>query len=371
MPDLFSIQALVCLSLYSCLILIFFAGWLRTKKFKPDLKTPIITVSILIPCKDEAENIPELIDLLNSQQYPGELIEVICIDDHSTDTTSKILSLQAEKQKNYHFVKLPEQKSGKKAALKAGMESATGTLILLTDADSRPGPLWVQTMVSFFTDTGNDLILGPVILEASTGVFNQIQKLEYLSLVASSIGAAGIGCPIMAQGPNMGVRASDYRVFVNNLDNRFESGDDVFLLQAMKNDRKKKIAYVLSTDAIVRSKPAKTLAGFMHQRSRWASKASGYRNPLLLFTTLIVFGANLEILAALAGSLFFMVPFHLTMILLGIKMIADLPLLLAAIRFFRCPSLLIWIIPIQALYPLYVTIAGILSQISPVHWKND
>lgn len=370
MSVLFTTQAIIILSLYSILIFAFFVGWLRTKRYKPDQKPAAIRVSILIPCRNEAENIPELAALLMNQEYPDDQYEIIWIDDHSNDGTAAILDRWIRNQNNQHLVILPGPVSGKKAALKAGMEMATGELILLTDADSRPGSWWVFTMAKFFEDTGNDLIPGPVELAPARSGFDRIQKLEYLSLVASSVGAAGIGRPIMAQGPNIAVRTSDYRTIVNDLDNRFISGDDVFLLQAMKKIPGKKIGYVLNPDAIIRSKPAGSLSGFLHQRRRWASKATGYRDLFMIVTTLLVFIANLEILASLVCASCGMVPFSFVLILLGIKTMADLPLLCTAMKFFRCPNLLVWLIPVQLLYPVYITIAGIFSQVATIRWRN-
>jgi biofilm PGA synthesis N-glycosyltransferase PgaC len=183
--------------------------------------------------------------------------------------------------------------------------------------------------------------------------------------------AVAIGRPVMAQGSNIGVRAADYASIVNDLDNRFASGDDVFLLQAMKKIPGKKIGYVLNRDAIVRSKPAKTLSSFLHQRQRWASKAKGYEDPMMIITTLVVFMANLEILAAAGLAVCGMVPAYLVLILPGIKTLTDLPILITSMRFFRCTRLAVWLLPVQVLYPFYISIAGILSQISPIRWKNQ
>ncbi|MFA5814597.1 MAG: glycosyltransferase [Bacteroidales bacterium] len=370
MSFIFTNQALIWLSLYSILILAFFTGWLRTKRYKPDQKPAAIHVSILIPCRNEAENIPELAALLMNQEYPDDQYEIIWIDDHSNDGTAAILDDLIRNQNNQHLVILPGPVSGKKAALKAGMEMATGELILLTDADSRPGTRWVKTMAKFFEDTGKDLILGPVLLDPVHTRLDQIQKLEYLSLVASSVGAAGIGRPVMAQGPNIAVRATDYLTIVNNLDGRFASGDDVFLLQEMKKIQGKRIGYVLNPDATIRSKPADSISAFLLQRRRWASKATGYRDLFMIVTTLLVFIANLEILTALVFAVLGIVPFSLILILLGIKTIADFPVLCAATRFFRCTNILWWLLPILVLYPIYVIVAGILSQVAPIRWRG-
>jgi cellulose synthase/poly-beta-1,6-N-acetylglucosamine synthase-like glycosyltransferase len=157
---------------------------------------------------------------------------------------------------------------------------------------------------------------------------------------------------------------------VKDLDDRFLSGDDVFLLQAMKRLPGKKTGYVLNRDAIVRSKPSKSLSGFLRQRQRWASKAKGYRDPLMVFTTVLVFAANLGILALLVCALAGVVPYLFFGILFGIRILADLPLLLAGMRFFRSSGLILWVIPVQILYPLYIAVAGVLSLVAPVRWEK-
>jgi cellulose synthase/poly-beta-1,6-N-acetylglucosamine synthase-like glycosyltransferase len=364
MTSLFAIPALICVSLYCLLILAFSIGWLRTRRYQPDQKTPAIHVSILIPCRNEEENIRELANLLNRQVYPAGFLEIIWIDDHSTDGTASIIEGLIKNRNKNLLTKLTGECAGKKAALQAGMRLASGELILLTDADSRPGNRWVQTMANFFSDSCN-------VLDPAPGWFDQVQKLEYLSLVASSIGAAGLGMPIMAQGPNIGVRAADYAAIVNNLDNRFASGDDVFLLQAMTRIPGKKTGYVLNPDAIVRSKPVNSVSGFLKQRQRWASKASGYRDPFLIITTVLVLLSNLAILMALFAGMIGKVPFSILCILVGIKTMADLLILTIAARFFRCTMLLGWFIPVQFVYPAFIIITGILSQVTRVRWKGS
>jgi poly-beta-1,6-N-acetyl-D-glucosamine synthase len=243
-------------------------------------------------------------------------------------------------------------------------------LILLTDADSRPGIHWVQTMAKFFVAFGADLILGPVIIDPARKPFDQVQKLEFMSLVAASVGAAGIGRPIMAQGPNIAIRSSEYVHLVKDLDNRFDSGDDLFLLQAMNRLPGKKIYYIMHPDAIVSSKPCDSMTCFLKQRLRWASKARGYTNPFLIQTTLLVFITNLEIVAAFGLSIFGLIPYKTALLLLVIKTLADTPLLIAAMRFFRSLRLLGWLIPVQVLYPVYIGFAGILSQVKRFSWKG-
>jgi hypothetical protein len=122
--------------------------------------------------------------------------------------------------------------------------------------------------------------------------------------------------------------------------------------------------------SIVSSKPSPSASSFFKQRQRWASKAKGYMNPFLIQTTLLVFLTNIEILAAFALAILGLIPFKISLILIIIKTIADAPLLFAAIRFFRSGPLLLWIVPVQLFYPIYIGIVGILSQIRRASWKG-
>ncbi|TSA30192.1 MAG: hypothetical protein D4R68_01105, partial [Ignavibacteriales bacterium] len=74
-------------------------------------------------------------------------------------------------------------------------------------------------------------------------------------------------------------------------------------LQEMNETPGKMIRYVLNLDAILHSKPATSLSAFLIQRRHLASKATGYKDPFMILTTLLVFAANLEIIAALAFSI--------------------------------------------------------------------
>lgn len=369
MSDALSISVLSIVSVYFILIISFFIGWLRTRKFSLKPGIPSVRISILLPCHNERTNIAELFEALDQQNYPKDLLELIWIDDHSDDGTGELLD-QILLSRPYHRVlHLSGPESGKKAGLKAGMECASGELILLTDADSRPGKDWIRTVAGFYQETGTDLIAGPVVLAPATTWQEKIQKLEFLSLVASSVGSAGIGRPVMLQGPNVGVKATDYQAMVHDLDNRFLSGDDVFLLQAMKRIPGRKIRYAMSREAIITSKPAASLGAFIRQRRRWASKAKGYTDPFLVLTTLVVFLANLSILISFIAAPAGWSVWYLPLVLLGIKSAADLPLLIRAAGFFNCTSILIWFLPVQIAYPFYTTLTGCWSLLGRVRWR--
>jgi cellulose synthase/poly-beta-1,6-N-acetylglucosamine synthase-like glycosyltransferase len=370
MPDLFLILAALVIFFYCSMIIAFTAGWkIHHGEILPD-QTETPSVSILVPCRNEEDNILPLASALESLDYPRNKLEVIWIDDHSTDQTSDLIAKISPAGSIHRLVSFSGPEGGKKAALQAGMGSAKGEYILLTDADSRPGAGWVKSMIGFMQTTRADLAAGPVMLSPSNRWHEQVQKLEFMSLVASSAGAAGLNFPFMIQGPNICVRAEDYRQSVKELDNRFLSGDDVFLLQSMKS-RKKNIRFNLDRRAIVESKTASTLHSFLRQRQRWASKAKGYTDTAMVAVTLTVFIANLTVLASALLALAGLTSWLLPVALFAAKSTADLILLIRAAAFFKSGNLLFWFLPVQILYPLYIVGTAIWAMAGQVRWKQS
>lgn len=106
------------------------------------LKKP--PVSILLPARNEELNIRACVESLLSQDYPN--VEVIVIDDDSTDATPRVLDelqRQHPRRDRLHVVHagtLPEGWAGKPHAIQVGAERARGEWLLLTDADTRHRP---------------------------------------------------------------------------------------------------------------------------------------------------------------------------------------------------------------------------------------
>lgn len=96
-----------------------------------------ITLSIIIPCYNERENIIKILDKID--ECPILNKEIIVIDDCSTDGTKEILETKVKNRVSqliYH-----EQNGGKGAALKTGFAHATGDVVIIQDADLEYDPL--------------------------------------------------------------------------------------------------------------------------------------------------------------------------------------------------------------------------------------
>ena len=190
------------LSIYFILIMFYVWGWIKLNVFNYTKDFNPVQVSIVIACRNEEQNIGKLLTSLLNQEYPKDKIEIILVNDHSDDNTTNIINGFIQENQNIKLFILPEDLIGKKDAMTFGVKNACSELILTTDADCNAGPLWISSMVSYYLQYRPKLLSGPVLMENKT-LFQQLQTLEFASLVGSGAGAVGINKAIMVNGANL------------------------------------------------------------------------------------------------------------------------------------------------------------------------
>lgn len=117
-------------------------------------------VSIIVPARNEVNNLPDLLPTLLGQHYPN--YEVIVVDDQSEDATPQILEEWAARDSRLHMVRgkdLPREEGwlGKPHAMYQGAQAARGSWLLFTDADTRHEPLSLSSCVAYAMSEGASL----------------------------------------------------------------------------------------------------------------------------------------------------------------------------------------------------------------------
>jgi poly-beta-1,6-N-acetyl-D-glucosamine synthase len=322
--------------------------------------TPAVSVSVIIPCKNEQETLPALLECLAQQDYPNELIEIIVVDDHSADSTSAIVQ---NVKLPFRIRLLQNAGSGKKAALKSGIEAASGKLLISTDADCTMSPGWVKSIAACFELNNPDLIIAPVKLQKGSGLSGKFQELEFLGLQGITAGTASTGNGIMCNGANLAFTREAYKRGEPDLHFEHLSGDDIFLLHSLKKSKYSKILWLEAADAIVTAGSMKKMSSFFAQRNRWISKWKLYNDNYTIIigaATFIAVILQITMMGAASLNTGAMAPF-LTIFIL--KSIPDFMILRNRAMAYNSRDLMRWFIPSQIIYPFYV-LAVLLS--SPV-----
>lgn len=141
------------------------AARLRTTPSLDDIDLPALTaaptprVSIVLPARNEAIHIAACIRSIRASTWPD--LELIVVDDHSTDGTGVLAREAAADDPRVKIVNAPDLPPGwfgKQWACQSGAAHATGALLLFTDADTRHAPDLVGRMVRMRERRGAELL---------------------------------------------------------------------------------------------------------------------------------------------------------------------------------------------------------------------
>jgi cellulose synthase/poly-beta-1,6-N-acetylglucosamine synthase-like glycosyltransferase len=285
------------------------------------------------------------------QDYKRELFELIIIDDNSSDSTREIAS-GYKNIKNIKVLRNPE--SGKKKAIRTGVEACAGELVITADADCRAGRGWLKNIVSFYAGHKPEMIIGAVGMRGTDGFFQSFQQLEFMSLQGITAGTALTGSPVMCNGANLAFTRESYLVHAENMRYDKVSGDDVFLLHSIKKLKGNRIMWLESEESRVSTFTSETTSSFFRQRARWISKAGAYTDfdtiSLAIITFVAVMLQPFLIIAGIFNPEFLLV---LPAAIL-LKSIPDYLILQNTTSRYGNRNLMKWFLPSQILYTFYV-----------------
>lgn len=339
---------------------------------------PQTSISVIIPARNEAENIAACLNAIAAQNYPPDLLEVLVIDDHSTDQTA-IVAAQSGLPKLRvialaDFLSPEEQvQASKKKASTVGVEQATGQLIVCTDADCVMPPNWLRHIAACYEQQKPWFIAAPVLFHEEQNLIERFQSLDFMGMML--VTGAGIQSRrfFLANGANMAYPREVFTQLNGYKGNiQHASGDDVFMVQKIAAVEPEKICFVKSPHAIVLTKAKPDWRSFFQQRLRWGTKNKGrqvgYSSWILGFVFLYCW---LILSSLLAWPWLGPAWLYFSILLFLGKCLADYRLLSRAALFFGRKDLMrfFWI---GALFHLlYIAIIGLLSLVvKEYEWKG-
>ena len=360
------ILGITIISLYAFMLTVFTLAWTFRKVYKIQNKEQINKkISIIIAFRNEENNLQKLLYSLLEQNYSD--FEIILIDDHSNDNSANIITEIKNPKINYYL--LANELKGKKSALRYGAKFAKGDILFFTDADCYvENKFWLSTMSDYMIRKEVKMLCGMVCFDNKENIFSKLLQLEFLTMVNS--GAAGffLNIPFMCNGANYAITRDVFNEASKYFNDKYSSGDDVFLLHYVS--KKYKVDFIKNIDTTVESLAPKNMKDFFAQRVRWASKTSGYKNIVMLLTMFINITMSLSLVVSLILGIFSIKYLYLFLILFLIKTLFDSLFILPILRFSKKIKLIHYLPLLQIFYPFYIVITFVLMLFWKPKWKG-
>ncbi len=372
--ELISLVFALILVVYVGFILQLVLGYTKVATFERTGAEPQTAFTIVVPFRNEGKNLPKLLQSFSKLHYPQELIEIIMVDDFSTDASERICiqwRVQHDGIDTTLLENLRLSSSPKKDAIARAMPIAKHDWIVTTDADCRVPKNWLSSLDNYIQEKQPEMVVGAVVYQTKNNWFHQFQQLDLMSLQGVTIGSFGMGKPFMCNGANFAYTKKLFQAmggFAGN--DKIASGDDVFLLQKAVVHSPEKVGYLKSTDSIVKTKPENDLYKLFMQRVRWASKTTGYKSVYaqVLAVAVLLMNASLVVgfCMVVAGTL----QWTILLGVFAVKYIVDYLLLYKTNAYLRNGK---WVLPLASslVYPLFSSLVAVYSLVGPYTWKGS
>ena len=342
------------------------------------------TITELSAARNEAHNIVHCLDSILAQSYPKHLFEVIVVDDYSEDATAEIVKRYAAQ--NIKLITLQDHvtsplNSYKKKAIEIAMAQATGTLVVTTDADCYLPARWLETIAVFYEEKKPAFIAGPVTIDCGWKFIEIFQSLDFMTLQGITAAVVHKKQMTMCNGANMAYEREAFYAAGGfaGIDN-IASGDDMLLMHKIYKLYPERVMFLKSKEAIVKTMPVRTVKEFFQQRIRWASKADKYDDKRILPVLVLVYIFNCLMLALPLIAVFNNAQysifnaqcsiFKLWLLLLILKIAAELFFLFPVATFFGKKNMLCFFPLMQPFHIMYTVIAGWLGKFGKYTWKE-
>ncbi len=300
---MFEVIFTIVVSVYFILLAAFAMG--AKMSFGKIKKNDLPAATVIVAARNEEKNILQCLKSLDNLEYPENKLEIIIIDDYSTDNTKKIITGFIEGKLKFKFIQAVKQIGhvrGKANAIANAIKISSGKIILTTDADCVVSKTWAETICSYFKD--DVAIVCGYTNQRESGIFSGMQSVDFIYLLAVAGGTINLGKPLSCIGNNMSYRRSVYDEIGGYENIPFSVTEDFQMLISMHKLKKYKIIYPIDKGALVTSQPCESVQELYWQKKRWgvgglksdivgfAVMGSAFLTHIGIILTLFLFSAN-------------------------------------------------------------------------------
>jgi len=354
------------LTIYSISISLLIYGFFKVKKYqKTDLK-PKTSFTIIVPFRNEKENLPILLESFSNLNYPRDLFEVILVDDSSNEKFQvSSFRFQVSIIDNIRISNSP-----KKDAITTAMQHVKTDWVITTDADCIVLKNWLLAFDNYIQENKVSMLAGAVRYQCKNSFLDHFQQLDLTSLQGATIGSFGLNKGFMCNGANFAYTKSLFEKLNGFGGNeKIASGDDVFLLQKAIEKFPKEVQYLKADEAIVVTKPTENWKSLFYQRVRWAAKTTSYKSTFGKFLGLIVFFGNLSFVFGFFFLLFGIWSYPIFVLFAFFKFAIDYVLLSITNQFLTKNRIKSFLLS-SLLYPFFSSTVALYSLFGSYEWKD-
>ncbi len=283
--------AAIIFSIYTVVGVFILTGMKRIPESKA-VTNKLPNVSVLITCRNEEEDLPGCLNSLAHLSYPEDKLQIVLIDDNSTDNTAHLLKSFAEKIEHVEFYSADEFPSthleAKARGIARAVSKATGEWLFITDADGIIPENWIQHMLDGATnDTG--MIVGTTETLSPTLV-GKMEKIASVYTIPIGWGFAGWGIPINALGPNMAIRKSVYEKHGGLEGANFRVAEDHAMFNLVNKNGYQTIHH-MDEHTKIKLNPVQSFKQIISQQRRWVKGGfEGNLSEKIIIGLMLTFG---------------------------------------------------------------------------------
>ena len=358
-----------CIFLFYMASILFATYKINNPVLKVNEKTDTnISYSIIVPFRDEIENLKHIYSDLLDLNFDEQRLEVIFIDDHSSDGSFEWLN-KCDMPDNFKL--LASSKMGKKQALIKAITIATGSFIVTTDADCKLNPLWIKSIDETIGSNNPKLLIQPVITKFNSSLVNQFQYYDSLSLLGINMAVYQIQkFPSLASGANLIFQKEAFNRFEPFKDNvHIASGDDMFMLKSFIKHDPNSITLNYTSENLVVTRSENSWIKLLKQRMRWAGKMKRFNNTTSFYLGLLSVTIQVILIVLFILSVWHQ-KIYLFLLIWLIKSVVDYMFFRKTAQCVGQKVKLFNVFILEPVYMIFVPLIVILSLFKSPKWKG-
>lgn len=244
-------------------------------------RTTLPYFTVIVPAYNEEQSIPETLSSLVQLDYPCKRLEIIVVNDGSTDRTAELVKEFKLQHPDWRIILLQQENKGKGSALNLGLTQARGEFFACLDADSFVSSNAILEMLPYFDANTQVGAVCPLLkVKNPQSILQKVQWVEYVINMFYKLLNAKLDCIHVTPGPFSIYRTSIIRK-LGGYDEHNITEDLEIAIRLQKHHYK----IIQTFDATVETMAPNTWTELFRQRIRWykGSVENGLKYKELIF----------------------------------------------------------------------------------------